>query len=448
MINKQWQTTVGNITTGIWFYTLGGIFAGVFSTIALAIDPNGAMESFMSIFSDEEVAESPFAVIGDSLDYLCNLMVIIGYYFFYSSIIKFGRLQKDVADKAAAEKIKMSYVYLIIGAVLAYIPLIGGLLKFVFVIISYVQLLSGYSALKHSSTQLPEARKGASTLFSATIVTLIGGILGCLPLLGDSIEGIFTFIAFFMVLSGWNAIRRGAPEVTENEVASYMEEETRLSAKLPNPTVQAYFLLALVGISLFSSFFPFLINTCSFLSQFVFAFNSLPVLMCVVAYAFMLIYKKANVKGGSFFAICGLIFVVLVESYVPNVVAKFGLEPSEQLSMYEHIFMFMGILSLIFMMWFVLPSRLTMSLKIFILLTRSIFWFKMLNAFVELILMEYEYKFLDIIIEKGPFVVSQAFRIVFYLLMFLITALFVWQNNRTIAREEKELNVLLTHKEE
>ncbi len=430
MVNKQWQGTVGNIISGIWMYTLGGIAAGLVGLIGAVIEP---LRRYLFFFSSGDTsAFEQFVDAIDSFELLFKMTVIIGYYFFFSSIVNFGKLQKADEDKAAVNKIKTSYIFLIIAILLAYVPLVGPLLRLIFVIISYVKLFSGYGALKRSSTQLPEACKGASTLYTATIISLIGAVLGCIPLLGDFIEGIFTFIAFFMVLSGWNAIRRGAPEMTEEEVAFHIQEEKSRVAKLPNPVIQGYFLLVLAGASVFFLFLHLCVqysgveadrDIYSTINLVVFAFNT-------VLYVFMICYKKANVKGFYLFPMCFLAVFTVCECYIHC----FGPSWLDDLSpeVIKNIPMIESMVYTLAMALFIMPGRMSVSLKLLKLLTMNTLFWKIVNVCGILMLEGTDYKARNVFITCVYFVI------------FILTAILVRHSNQTIAKQEQELNSLPT----
>lgn len=67
-------------------------------------------------------------------------------------------------------------------------------------------MMVAYSKLKKSPTFPELARKGASMLFTAMLLALIGSIFGLIPIVGAVIAGIFNIISFIMVLLGWKKI--------------------------------------------------------------------------------------------------------------------------------------------------------------------------------------------------------------------------------------------------
>jgi uncharacterized membrane protein len=81
---------------------------------------------------------------------------------------------------------------------------IGGILN----IIAFIMMLLAYSALKNSQTFPAGARRGAGSLFTSQILLIIGVVLGWIPLVGGIFSGILSIIAFILVFTGWATIKK------------------------------------------------------------------------------------------------------------------------------------------------------------------------------------------------------------------------------------------------
>lgn len=103
---------------------------------------------------------------------------------------------------------------LIIGVVVRFIPVIGGIAWLVLVIIGYVKLLSGFKALRDSANMTPCAKNGADILYKSTIWILVGAVLSIIPFVGGFLDAVITLVVFFTILRGWKQIGQGAPEDT------------------------------------------------------------------------------------------------------------------------------------------------------------------------------------------------------------------------------------------
>ena len=152
MVNKQlWEQSVDMIIKSIWIYTIAGILGAIFGAIDGILNPVG----FLSAMAGEEGPTGAFGV----LDTICQIAVIAGYVLFFLNIKKFVDVQPTDADRAAAKNIYIAYMLLIIGVVVRFIPVIGGIAWLVLVIIGYVKLLSGFKALRDSANMTPVCQK-------------------------------------------------------------------------------------------------------------------------------------------------------------------------------------------------------------------------------------------------------------------------------------------------
>ena len=208
-IAYQWNSAVGTIIAGICIYTLAGVARGINGLFQAA---SGVMD-FVSFMDDGDFDFGPN--IFDILGYLLPLVIIVGYVLFLTSLSKFSDLQSSPADSQAVSKVKIGTIILIVAEVVSLIPLIGWLLALVAWIVGYVKILSGYGDLRNSQTFPEVARRGAGTLRSCTIWIMVGAILAAIPLIGiigSPVNFIVKFVTFFIILSAWGTIRRSAPQ--------------------------------------------------------------------------------------------------------------------------------------------------------------------------------------------------------------------------------------------
>ncbi len=223
--NSAWYKTVGTLVGGIILYTL----AGIVGDIVDIIDSASSMSDMMDMFSgrgSRGMSET------DIVGWICDGLVIVGYILFLNAIAGFTKVQPTPADTENAIRIKQSYIYLIIATLIGLIPVVGSFIALIFLIISYVKQIKGYKGLSQSHAWTPVARQAASTLRAVVIWTLVAAILGVIPIVGDIIESIITFILFFVMLSAWIRIRDNAPtsEVVMDE-ACKIESQIRQDAE-------------------------------------------------------------------------------------------------------------------------------------------------------------------------------------------------------------------------
>lgn len=223
MENIYWKKTVGTLIGAIWLYTLADIAASITGAVNEILNPSGALGMIKDLM--EGGSGAPTLSMGDIIESMFSILVLVGYYLFFSSLTRFSRLQSNKQDGEYVSTVRTAYILLVVALIVDFIPFIGWLASFVIIVIAYVKMLSGYSGLKKSVTFPPEAQQGASTLYSCTIWTLVGYVLGCIPFIGSVIEGIITLVVFFMILSAWGRIKNGAPELTPEEEEAFKRDE-------------------------------------------------------------------------------------------------------------------------------------------------------------------------------------------------------------------------------
>lgn len=244
MENIYWKKTVGTLIGAIWLYTLASIAASVAEIINAIMNPSGIMGIITDFMSGSIGASSVGS--GDVIESISTLIMLVGYYLFFNSLTRFMHLQNDEYDKKCISKIRTAYILLLASLLVANIPTLGGLLKIVFVIISYIMLISGYGRLKKSSTFPYEARRGASLLFSCAIWILVGNVLEIIPLLGSVIEGIITLITFFLIIAGWKRIEYASPCITRQKAVALEQEEQQAYKQMISNILIVFFVLAIL----------------------------------------------------------------------------------------------------------------------------------------------------------------------------------------------------------
>lgn len=150
--------------------------------------------------------------------YILEVVYILGLILFIIALTHFGAIL-DHEDSQSIGNIRTGASLNLIGVGLTLIPFmgwVGGILN----ILGWVLMLVGYMSLKNSVSFPAKARKGASNLFLAMIISLIGGIVmlifGWIPII-RLVVGLIVFavyaIAFVLMLSGWINIKDADPDV-------------------------------------------------------------------------------------------------------------------------------------------------------------------------------------------------------------------------------------------
>lgn len=189
---SAWTSVTKQMYYGVLIYSLCGVLANV-------IGPINTLSSGLSMISGNGGGG------GGTFNIIISLAIIAGYVMFFLGLKDFRNVV-NIQDKDAVQKLFTATILSIVGYLLGLIPVAGWLLKGICVIVSCIMMLMGYSALKKSQTFPAIAREGASKLHTAMVLSIIGAVIGLIPLVGGVIGGILDIIAFIMIILGWKKI--------------------------------------------------------------------------------------------------------------------------------------------------------------------------------------------------------------------------------------------------
>ncbi|MDL2319739.1 hypothetical protein LJC45_01230 [Alistipes sp. OttesenSCG-928-B03] len=153
------------------------------------------------------------------LIYLLKVGVVAGFALYILGLIQF----RSILGENDAKAVNKIFIAAIIGASVAFLDLIlGWVIGFGIIInianiVAWILAIIGFASLKGSATFPAKARSGASKLFIAMLLNLIGGALallfGWVPIVTSVIVGIIYIVAFIMMLIGWSQIKSADPAV-------------------------------------------------------------------------------------------------------------------------------------------------------------------------------------------------------------------------------------------
>ncbi len=189
---NAWMTVTKQMYYGVLIYSICGVLANV-------VGPISTVSSGISMVSGNGGGG------GGVFNIIISLAIIAGYVMFFLGLKDF-RAVVNIQDRDAVQKLFTATIISIVGYVLGLIPVAGWLLKGICVIVSCVMMLIGYSALKKSQTFPTLACEGASKLYTAMILSIIGAVIGLIPLVGGVIGGILDIIALILIILGWKRI--------------------------------------------------------------------------------------------------------------------------------------------------------------------------------------------------------------------------------------------------
>ncbi len=195
---QGWKKTTADLYKAVQIYAWAGVASAVIGFFGWFADKADAMQS---------LASGRMSVgfgVWDVLDILATVAIVYGYWLFLKSLDIFkGQVLAPDAPRIA--NIRTATILALIGVVVALIPVIGWAGS-ILNLIGWIMMLVAYVGLKNSATFPELARNGASKLFVAMILGVIGGVLGFIPLVGGIFEFILDVVAFILVLIGWKRI--------------------------------------------------------------------------------------------------------------------------------------------------------------------------------------------------------------------------------------------------
>jgi hypothetical protein len=202
MTQQEWSKTTSAIFYGVMIFSLTGIVNSILSPIENAISGVSALKNMGS----GNFGGGSGGILSLIVDWIAPVAIIVGYVLYLIGLSGFKKLLGG-SDGSDVGKIYTGVILALIGIVAAWIPVIGGVAGGILGIIGFILAMLGYSGLKSSVSFPEDARKGASKLFTAQILLIIGWFIGLIPLVGGFIEAVLGIIAFILILNGWAKIK-------------------------------------------------------------------------------------------------------------------------------------------------------------------------------------------------------------------------------------------------
>jgi hypothetical protein len=182
MNQTSWSTETKKVFNGILLFSAAWIVSGICSPIGFLLDATG---------------------IPDIIAYLVlagAVLTIVGLESFGNSL--------DETDRKAIGSVRTAFMLVLVSVALDALPFLPDIVGDIVYLAAIILMLLGYGNLKKSATFAGKA--GASTLFVAMILLVVGWVLDFIPLVGDWLEAVLTIVAYIMTLLGWNKIKNAA----------------------------------------------------------------------------------------------------------------------------------------------------------------------------------------------------------------------------------------------
>lgn len=134
-------------------------------------------------------------------------------------LVGLGKLKANLDTDGAkgASRLKIAVILGIVAVVFGWIPLLGGIIAGILLIIGFIFEFLGYGSMKQSASLGTDGQKGAGYLRNSMIVLLVGAFIDLFPLTG-LIVGLISLVALWLVFKGWNLILLGMEVEKEAEI--------------------------------------------------------------------------------------------------------------------------------------------------------------------------------------------------------------------------------------
>lgn len=143
--------------------------------------------------------------IGDST--MTGIAALIGLVLFFVGL---GKLKQSVDQKGAqgVSRLKIAVILGIVAVVFGWIPLLGGIVAGILLIIGFIIEFLGYGSMMQSASLGTEGQAGAGKLRISMIILLIAAIIDLFPLTG-MVVGLISLAALWLVFKGWTMVLVG-----------------------------------------------------------------------------------------------------------------------------------------------------------------------------------------------------------------------------------------------
>ena len=143
--------------------------------------------------------------IGDTM--MTGIAALVGLIMYWIGLGNI-RTSLDSVGEQGVSKLKIAVILGLVGVIIGWIPLIGGIIGGILAILAFVFEFMGYGLLKGSNAIGNEGQIGAGKLRTSMIILLVATVIGFIPGLGI-VEKILSIIAVWFVFQGWSLILSG-----------------------------------------------------------------------------------------------------------------------------------------------------------------------------------------------------------------------------------------------
>lgn len=198
------------MNTQLWNQSTKRVFIGQILTCVLGIVAGiigffagaSAIAAFATGSSEAAGAAAGINVI----NIIVKIAILVGYVLVFLGIMGMKNAASGEIQKHV-QNLWIATILNLVGAVIGLIPLLG-IVGGICNLVAFIFLIIGYNGLKNSSAMAafsPAGAAGFKTLFTAMIIAIIGTVVGWIPIIGI-IGTLACFVAWIMVLVGWKKV--------------------------------------------------------------------------------------------------------------------------------------------------------------------------------------------------------------------------------------------------
>ncbi|MBN2038604.1 MAG: hypothetical protein JW864_01085 [Spirochaetes bacterium] len=134
------------------------------------------------------------------------LISLAGFILFFLGIKDFRVGFDDENGVKGSQNLFIAAIIGIVAAILGIIPVIS-ILGAIAGLVAFIFMILGYLKLKTSTGYGDDGREGANLLFIGAIVSIIGAIIGFIPIAGTIIAAIISLVCLVLYFMGWTKIK-------------------------------------------------------------------------------------------------------------------------------------------------------------------------------------------------------------------------------------------------
>ncbi|MDP2423197.1 MAG: hypothetical protein U1C46_07775 [Bacteroidales bacterium] len=155
-----------------------------------------------------------YSSIGEG--WTATITAIFGLILFFIGLNRLKSFLDDIGQDGVS-KLVLAAIIGVIATFLSFIPLAGGIVAKLLILIAFILQVIGLLKLKKSETFGETGAAGISYLLIALMLMVLASFLGILPFVGGTIKSVISLIAFMLIPFGWLKVQEAIIEKVEKD---------------------------------------------------------------------------------------------------------------------------------------------------------------------------------------------------------------------------------------